>query len=77
MSYEYLVELMDRALNTPAGLKIKTEDADALRRRLYVAMRKTRENGSDRFSKLRLRISPDSGKILEIHKKEEGPKELE
>ena len=75
MPYEYLTDLLDKALKSPAGLKIKTEDADALRRRLYVAMRYTRENGSDRFSALKLRISPGGEDILEIHKREEIPEE--
>lgn len=68
-TYDALIQLLDRANASPAGLKIKTKDGDALRRRLYVALRLVREQGDDRFSGLTLRLSPDSDKILEIHKK--------
>ena len=70
--YTPLIELLDRALASQAGLSIETEDSDALRRRLYVAMRLVREGkapDSGRFSDLHLRISPGSTRILEIHKK--------
>jgi hypothetical protein len=69
-SYAPLIELLERAVASPAGLRIQTGDADALRRRFYVAKRVDRETtNKDRFDGLHFRINPDSGRVLEIHKK--------
>lgn len=71
---EYLL-VLEKALEQPVGLAamcISTEAADTLKRKLYEARAKARDQGDHRFDLLSMSISPHSGEVLYIYKREEN-----
>jgi hypothetical protein len=68
-----LVSILERALESKHGLKLKAHDPDGLRRRLYVVMRRCREADppDSRFTRgLRLRLGPRKSNLLLVLPKE-------
>ena len=60
------ISLLDEALSQPDGVKIGTNDADGLRRRLYILRKEHRP----KYDGLMLRISPEDHNELWIMRKE-------
>jgi hypothetical protein len=53
--FESLTQLLNRALSSELGLEVESDDPDSLRRRLYVVIRRHREEGTGDFSGLTIR----------------------
>ena len=68
MEMKDLEALLEKALASPLGLRVKTADSDALRRRLYVTLRKAKERGDLRFERFQLSPSPKYRQELYILK---------
>lgn len=78
LDLDKLTALLQAAEESPLGKKVKSADADALRRRLYVVRRRIQESTApknSRFSGLVLRLSPSDKDTLFIIKeiKEDSP----
>ena len=56
---EQLHSVLERAVESPCGIRIATPDVDGLRRRLYAYRGKARALGDERFDHLLLTISPE------------------
>ena len=65
--------ILEEAINQPVGcvaLCSSAEAADKLRRLLYVRRAQAREGGDFRFDCLSMSLSPHSGEILYIYRKQ-------
>ena len=62
---KHFTDLLDRALESPLEIWVRTNDADLLRRRLYAARN---DKGKPEYKLLSLRVSPRERNTLWIMK---------
>lgn len=61
-------DLLEAALVAELGVLVKSPNTDALRRRLYVALRKAKDSGDLRFIHLTISSGVEKGELI-IRKK--------
>lgn len=63
-------EILELALKSPTGIVVEHEDCDALRRQLYIEIRKAREKRDLSLDGLEIRAGRISGQLMIVPKNE-------
>ena len=66
--------ILDPAISQEYGIKVRSNDADGLRRRLYVAIRKLREQGQTKYSLVKIKLLSNEWILVYLDSK---PKETQ